>query len=64
MKTVVLLLLAAALVIASIVFFHRCGEFLGNQDYLAGIVHIFVGSATIRFGVELARLAVLTRMRP
>ncbi len=63
MKGFVLLLLAAFLAVAAVFFFHRSGELLAGKDYLAGLLHIFVGLATIRHAVELARLAVLPKLR-
>jgi|GEM_PF-1326422 len=63
MKSTLLLLLATALFVGSVWFFHLCGELLSSKDYLAGTLHIFVGLATIRGGVELARLAVVLHLR-
>ena len=63
LKGVLLLLLAAGLLAVSVWFFFRTGTLLSDSDYLAGIIHIFVGFATIRAGVELARLAVVAHFR-
>lgn len=63
MKSVFLLLLAAALLAASVFFFYQSGELLTAREYLAGLLHIFVGFATIRAGSELARLSVVMHVR-
>ncbi len=63
MKSTVLLLLSAALFVACIWFFAECGELFSAKDYLAGLLHMFVGFALVRAGVELARLSVLGRQR-
>ena len=63
MKSVFLLLLATALFVGAIWFFHLCGELLSSKDYLAGTLHIFVGLATVRGGVEVARLSVVLHLR-
>ena len=63
MKPTFLLILAAALFGASIFFFAQSGELFAGKDYLAGILHMFVGFSLVRAGVELARLAVVSRGR-
>jgi len=63
MKTSLLMLLATCLLAASVWFFAQSSEMLSERDYLAGLIHIFVGFTTIRYGVELARLAVIHGMR-
>ena len=49
--------LAVILLGASLWFFYRTGQFLADQDYLAGLIHVFVGFAVIRTGADLARLS-------
>ncbi len=56
-------MLCALLLCAGVFFFHRSARFLVDQDYLGGLLYIFVGLSSIRYGVEMARLAVLTRFR-
>lgn len=63
MRSTLLLLLAAVLLGFSVWFFHQSGSLLSERDYLAGLLHIFVGFATIRGGVELARLSVVAHVR-
>ena len=63
MKSALLLLMAALLLGFSIWFFHQSAELLASRDYLAGAVHIFVGFATIKTGVQLARLSVVVHSR-
>lgn len=63
MKGLSLLLIAVLLLAAGVWFFHLCGSFLVDRDYLAGLVHVFVGAITLRAGVQLARLAVVIRLR-
>jgi hypothetical protein len=48
------------LVIASVVFFYFSVKFLGERDYIAGLLQIFVGFALIRAGLELTKLGILT----
>jgi hypothetical protein len=48
---------------ASLFFFYRSSALLMGTDYLAGLLHIFVGFATIRAGVELCRFAVVLHSR-
>lgn len=63
MRSLFLLLLATLMLVGSLWFFHRSGELLASRDYLAGLIHIFVGFATVRAGVELARLSVSIQSR-
>ncbi len=63
MKSAFLLLLAALLLACSVWFFYQSGGMLSSRDYLAGLLQIFVGFATIKGGVELARLAVVAHVR-
>lgn len=61
MKFALLLVLATALFAASIYFFLRSGDLLVSKDYLGGALHVLSGLALSKSGLELARLAVLTR---
>ena len=63
MKIFLFVSLSIALLVASIFFFHQSGGFLMERNYLAGLLHIFVGFATIRGGLEFARLAVVLQDR-
>ena len=63
MKSSFLLVLATSLFLVAVWFFGLSGEFLTSKDYLAGVLHVFVGLATVRGGVELARLAVVLHLR-
>jgi hypothetical protein len=63
MKSAFLLLLALTMLGASLFFFYRSSALLVSNDYLAGLLHIFVGFATIRAGVELCRFAVVLHSR-
>ncbi len=54
-------ILALALLAGSGFFFFRAVEFLAGKDYVSGILTIVVGLAVIRTGVELSKLAILTR---
>jgi len=51
------------LVLASVVFFLYSARFLGERDYVSGILQIFVGFALIRAGLELTKLSLLTEER-
>ncbi len=59
MKGLLFIMVSLALLVASIFFFHQSGTLLTERNYLAGLLHIFVGFATIRGGIEFARLAVV-----
>jgi len=48
---------------AGLWFFHESSQFLLDRDYLAGLLHVLVGLATIRSAVEVARLAVVLELR-
>ena len=61
MKFALLVLLATALLVASVFFFYRSGDLLTQKDYLGGAMHVVSGLALAKAGVELARLAVLAR---
>lgn len=52
--------LGVVLVLASIVFFLYAVRFLGDRDYIAAILQIFVGFALIRAGLELTKLSLAT----
>jgi len=54
--------MAFVLMTAGLWFFYLSSEFLRDGAYLGGILHVFVGLATTRSSVELARLAVALRM--
>ncbi len=55
--------LGVLLVLASIVFFLYAVRFLGDRDYIAAILEIFVGFALIRAGLEMTKLALAARNR-
>lgn len=61
MKHSVLLLAAIVLCAGSLWVFHRCGEFLADGAYVAGVLYMTVGFVIVRAGVELARLSVAHR---
>ena len=61
MRATIYEMLGLALLLGSGFFFYRCIEFLARKDYLAGLVILVVGFVIIRTGVELGKLAVLTR---
>jgi len=63
MKSTALLVLAAVLFAACLFFFGRAGDLLADQDYLPGLLHMFVGFSLVRAGVELARLSIIVRHR-
>ena len=63
MKSVFLMLLAMTLLGASLFFFYRSSGLLMVNEYLAGLLHLFVGFATIRAGVDLCRYAVVLHLR-
>lgn len=48
---------------AGLWFFYESSQFLLDRDYLAGILHVVVGLATVRSAVEVARLAVVLELR-
>ena len=62
MKRALIWTMAFVLMIAGLGFFYLSSEFLRDNAYLGGILHVFVGLATTRSSVELARLAVALRM--
>ena len=53
-------ILGLILVLASVGFFYFSVQFLGDRDYVAGLLQIFVGFGLIRGGLELTKLALLT----
>ncbi len=63
MKSFLLWLTALGLFSASLWFFHSSSRFLSDRDYLAGLLHVLVGFACLRSGVEIVRLAVVIRLR-
>ena len=62
MKRTLIWTMAYSLMIAGLWFFSLSSEFLRDQDYLGGLLHVFVGLAMTRSCVELARLAVALRI--
>ena len=63
MKSALLVLLALIMLAASLFFFYRSSGLLVSRDYLAGLLHLFVGFATIKAGVEFCRFAVVLHLR-
>lgn len=63
MKFALLIVLGTALFVAAVYFLLRSGELLTAKDYLGGALHVISGLALSKAGIELARLAVLTRAR-
>jgi hypothetical protein len=53
-------ILGVFMVLLSIAFFYYSVQFLGERDYIAAILQIFVGFAMVRSGIELTRLAILS----
>jgi hypothetical protein len=53
---VILLVVAVALLGASVFFFFRTGERIVDKDYLGGLLEVVAGLALVRAGVELVRL--------
>jgi hypothetical protein len=62
-KGVIYLLAAIALLAVSVWLFYQCGSLLALRDYFAGVLHLFGGFATVKAGVELARLAAVLELR-
>lgn len=60
LRTWLIWLVALVLFAAALWFFHGGSQFLVDADYLGGLLHILMGLATIRAGVEMARLAVVS----
>ena len=63
MRFFLLWLVVLGLFGAGLWFFHESSQFLLDRDYLAGLLHVVVGLATVRSGVEVARLAVVLELR-
>ena len=59
MRKWILTTLGAILLMGSLYFFYKAAWFLGGQDYLAGVLQIFVGLAVIKSGIELEKLAAV-----
>lgn len=59
MRNVLLWFIVVGLFAAGVWFFHMSSRLLLEGSYLAGILEIGVGLATLRGGVEMARLAIL-----
>jgi len=53
--------LSLLLVLGSLFFFYQATQFLIGKDYVAGGLTTFIGILVIRIGVELGKLALLTR---
>ena len=53
--------LSLAMLFGSLFFLYRSVEFLAQKDYVAGIITLGIGFMVIRVGVELGRLAFVTR---
>ena len=52
-----------ALFVSGLWFFHESSQFLMDQDYLAGLLHVLVGLAIFRAGVDVARMGVVMHLR-
>ena len=52
--------LGILMVLSSLIFFFFSVEYLGERDYIAGILLIFVGFSLVRAGLELTKLSLLT----
>ncbi|MEZ4268015.1 MAG: hypothetical protein R3F39_16745 [Myxococcota bacterium] len=63
MKSFMFWLAAILLLAAALWMFHTSSQFLLDHDYLAGLLHVLVGLAVLRAGVEMARLGVVLRLR-
>lgn len=61
MRSLIYEILGLALLVGSGYFFYRCIAFLAAKDYLSGLAVLVIGFVVIRTGVELSKLAVLTR---
>ena len=62
MRDLLLWTLVVVMLGAGLFFFYGSGRFLADGDYLAGLLHVFVGLASLKAGMELARLAIVSRM--
>lgn len=63
MKSTLFWLTSLALLAAALWLFHTSSRFLLDRDYLAGLLHVLVGLAVLRAGVEMARLGVVLKLR-
>lgn len=63
MRFFLLWLVVILLFAAGLWFFSESSQFLLDRDYLAGLLHVVVGLATVRSAVEVARLAVVLELR-
>ena len=59
MRRLILEALGILLLLASIVFFLFSVRFLGERDYIAAVLLIFVGFSLVRGGLELTKLSLL-----
>jgi putative Mn2+ efflux pump MntP len=60
MKKSILVFLGAFLLLGSLYFFYQAALFLEAQDYIAGLLFVFVGLSVLKTGIELEKLAVLS----
>jgi len=56
-------ILGILLVCGSAVFFWVSIGFLSEKDYIAGILQIFIGFALIRSGLEMTKIALVSKER-
>ncbi|MCA9563800.1 MAG: hypothetical protein KC561_09940 [Myxococcales bacterium] len=61
MKGTIYDILSIGLLSVGVYFFYRCTVFLAEKDYLSGTLTLFIGFTVARLGVELAKLAVITK---
>jgi len=60
MKKSILVFLGALMLLGSLYFFYQAALFLESQDYVAGLIFVFVGLSVLKTGIELEKLAVVS----
>ena len=63
MKFALVWLGVVALFCSGLWFFYESSQFLMDQDYLSGLLHVLVGLAIFRAGVDIARMGVVMHLR-
>lgn len=63
MKSALLILVSLILLAGALWAFFQSSGLLVEREYLAGLLHIFVGFATLKAGVEFCRFAIILHLR-
>ena len=57
-------ILGIAMVCSSVLFFWYSVGFMTEKDYIAAILQIFIGFSLVRGGLEMTKIALVSKDRP